>query len=87
MSVQEFDGVLRKFGFDTRSTHHKLAWLIHDGKKVVRTRRSNVKGRDVPAEHAIRKQLYLTTTQLKQAIRCTLDKDQYLAILSEKGIL
>jgi hypothetical protein len=87
ISVGEFDSVTRKFGFETYDTHHKLAWLCHDGKKVVRTRRSHVKGRDVPAEHAIRSQLHLSSAQWRDAVKCTLGREQYLDILAKKGLL
>ena len=40
----EFDRVLDKFGFVTRQSGDKLAFLIIDGKTVVKTKRSHGTG-------------------------------------------
>jgi hypothetical protein len=37
--------------------------------------------------HSIRQQLRLDEEQLRQAIKCTLDRDAYIALLQAKGIL
>jgi hypothetical protein len=87
ISVSDFNKVIAKFGFETENAHHKLAWLVHDGKKVVRTRRSHVKGRDVPAEHAILKQLHLTSPQFRGAVNCTVGRDDYLEILAQDKVI
>ncbi len=77
---------MAKFNFETKQTHHLIAWLTVDGKRVVRTRRSNTQG-DLPAYRSIRQQLHLTDKQLTEAIKCTLSRDAYLEILRSKGIM
>ena len=87
LAAHDFDRVVRKFGFRTRNSRDLLAWLEVDGKIVVRTRRSRKSSGDLPMHHSIRQQLRLNDQQLREAIKCTLDRDAYLALLREKGIL
>ena len=87
IKAHEYDRVVRKFGFQVQDSHHKLAWLVLDGRKVVRTRRSHVKGRDLPSQQAIRKQLHLTQEELREAVRCTLDRDGYIELLEKKQVI
>ena len=86
LAAHEFDSLIRKFGFQTRSSRDLLAWLEIEGKIVVRTRRSNKSG-DLPMHHSIRQQMRLSDDQLREAIKCTLGRDSYIAILREKGLL
>jgi hypothetical protein len=86
LAAHEFDSLIRKFGFQTRSSRDLLAWLEIEGKIVVRTRRSNKSG-DLPMHHSIRQQMRLSDDQLRKAIKCTLDRDSYIEILREKGLL
>lgn len=83
---KEFDRLVDKFGLTTRNSGDLLAWLVIDGKMVVRTKRSNKQG-DLPMQDSIRQQLKLNETQLKEAIDCRLSRDGYLEILRSKGIL
>ena len=87
LTAHEFDRLTRKFGFQTRNGKDLLAWLEVKGKIVVRTRRSNKSAGDLPMHHSIRQQLRLNDDQLRDAIKCTLDRDSYIEILREKGIL
>lgn len=83
----EFDLLVAKLGLVTKSGDHLFAWLEHDGKMIVRTRRSHQKSGDLPMQHSIRQQLKLNEDQLRDAIRCTLDRDAYIEILRSKGLL
>lgn len=85
--ARDFDLLIRKFEFTTRNAGDLLAWLEYDGKVVVRTKRSFIKGRDLPFQHQIRQQLRLNESELREALSCTLDKEGYLAILRRKGYL
>ena len=88
IKARDFDKVIRKFGFQTRDSHHIYAWLEHDGKVVARTKRSRASGnRDLPAEHKIRGQLKLSRDQFREAEVCILSKADYIDILREKGVL
>ncbi len=87
LTAHEFDRLIRKFGFQTRNSGDLLAWLEVDGKVVVRTRRSKKSSGDLPMQHSIRQQMRLNDNQLREAVRCTLDRDSYVALLRDKGIL
>jgi hypothetical protein len=82
----EFDRIISKFGFETRDSGDRLAWLIVDGVTVVKTKRSKGRG-DLPFSHQIRQQLKLNEAQLRDAISCSLGRDGYLDILHGKGLL
>ena len=58
MSIRsrDFDLLIRKFEFRTRNSGDLLAWLEYEGKKVVHTKRSHTRGRDLPFQHAIRQE-------------------------------
>jgi hypothetical protein len=86
LAAHEFDSLIRKFGFQTRRSRDLLAWLEIEGKIVVRTRRSNKSG-DLPMHHSIRQQMRLSDDQLRKAIKCTVGRDSYVAVLREKGLL
>jgi hypothetical protein len=86
ISKTEFDKLMNKFGFGTRNSGDKLAWLEIDGKIVVRTKRSNGSG-ELPMQDVIRQQLKLNETQLRNAIKCILSRPDYIDILKGKGIL
>jgi len=83
--AREFDGVIAKFGMETRYGRDLFAWLIHEGKVVVRTKRSG--GRDDPPANLVRNQLKLNEAQLTAAIRCTFGREDYIKNLRDKGII
>ena len=86
MTPREFDQLAAKFGMQvTEGGSHRKAELFYAGKPVVRTLRSRS-----PREfthHKVRTQLRLTEGQLREAIRCTLNLDDYIAILRNKDLL
>ena len=87
LAAHEFDRLVRKFGFQIRNSGDVLAWLEVEGRIVVRTRRSRKSTGDLPMSHSIRQQLRLTDDQLREAITCTMDRNAYIALLREKGLL
>ena len=87
LAAREFDLIVRKFGFETRTGSHLFAWLTVNARVVVRTRRSWKNSGDLPMEHSIRQQLHLSAGQLRDAIQCTLNRDQYIQILRDRGIV
>jgi hypothetical protein len=87
IKAHEFDLIVKKFQFTTRKSGDLLVWLEYEGKVVVRTKRSNIKGRDLPFQDAIRSQLHLNKTELRQAIGCSLGFEEYIALLKTKGLL
>lgn len=82
----EFDRIVRKLEMSTRKGADRHAWLEYEGRIIIRTRRSEKKG-DLPFSHKIRQQLRLNEEQFGRLIGCSLDRDGYLAILQEKGLL
>ena len=87
IKAAEFDRIVLKLGLRTRKSGDRLAWLEHEGRVVVRTKRSETRGQDLPFQHSIRQQLKLNQDQLNQLIACTLDRDGYIALLRDKGLL
>lgn len=85
--ARDFDLLVNKFGFQTRDTGDKQAWLEYEGQVVVRTKRSHTRGRDLPFQHSIRQQLKLNEDELRQALQCTLDRDGYVELLRRKGVI
>jgi transcription initiation factor IIE alpha subunit len=86
IKAKDFDTLVNKFGFQTRNSRDLLAWLEHEGKIIIRTKRSHTKGKDLPFQHAIRQQLKLNESELEKAISCKLSREDYLALLKNKGI-
>jgi hypothetical protein len=86
MKVHEFEKIVNKLGMQTRDTHDRLAWLVHDGVTVVRTRRSQGNSKHLPA-HLIRQQLKVNEEQFAGLIACHVSKQDYLEILTGKGII
>jgi hypothetical protein len=86
MKVHEFERIINKLGMQTRNTHDRLAWLVHNGVTVVRTRRSQGNSKHLP-EHLIRQQLKINQEQFAGLISCQVSKDEYLKILTDKGII
>lgn len=85
--ARDFDLLIRKFGFQSRDSGDLLAWFEYDGKVVVRTKRSHIRGRDLPFQHSIRQQMKLNETELAEALRCTLDREGYIELLKRKDII
>ena len=85
--ARDFDLLIRKFGFQTRGSGDLLAWFEHEGKVVVRTKRSHTRGRDLPFQHNIRQQMKLNEEELARALRCDIDRDGYVSLLRRKGVL
>jgi hypothetical protein len=86
IKANEFDRIISKFEFKTRNSGDLLAWFEHEGKIIVRTRRSKSSG-ELPMQHSIRQQMKLNETQLKDAIQCTINRQDYIGILKKKGLI
>jgi len=82
----EFDRVVDKFGFQTRSGKDLHAWLEVENVVVARTKRSHCKG-DLPCVRKILKQLHLDEDQFRDAADCTMARGDYLSLLREKKLI
>lgn len=87
LSAREFDLIVSKFGFETKTGSHLFAWLTLNGRVAVRTRRSWKGSGDLPMAHSIRQQLKLNSTQLRDAIGCTMRRVDYIQMLRDKQII
>jgi len=87
LKAREFDRIVTKYGFTIRDTGDRHAYLEYEGHIVVRTKRSHVKGKDLPFSDKIRQQLYLNEQQMQGAKSCTFTQDHYLTHLRERGVL
>jgi len=85
MKVHEFEILVKKLQLQTRNSYDRLAWFEHEGKVITRTRRSHGHG-DLP-EHLIRQQLKVNQKEFSGLIKCTLYRDDYVRILTEKGLI
>ena len=86
--ARDFDRLIRKLGFQVRESHHILAWFEHEGKVVVRTKRSHTpRSRDLPAQHSIRQQMKLNDEEFREALSCSIDRDGYVDLLRRKGFI
>ena len=86
IKAYEFDRIVSKFKFKTRDSGDLLAWFEYEGKIITRTRRSKGSG-ELPMQHSIRQQMKLDEAQLKGAIQCTVNRQDYIEILREKGLI
>ena len=85
MTALDFDRLALKFRMEIRHGRHLRAEFFYQGRKICTTYRSHG-NKDNPF-YQIAKQLYLTPAQLRDAIRCTLGLEDYIAILREKGMI
>jgi hypothetical protein len=85
MKVHEFSRLENKLGLKTRNSGDRLAWFEYEGKSVVFTKRSHG-NKDLPA-NLIRQQLKVNETQFSGLISCSVTRDDYVKILTDKGLI
>ena len=86
MNLRDFNTIERKLGMETRDSSHHHVWLVHNGVTVARTMRSHGNNKFIP-EDRIRKQLHVDKDQFSGLISCVVSKDDYIKILTEKGVI
>ncbi len=87
IKAADFDRIIEKLGFETRDSGDLLAWFVHEGRRILRTKRSKKKGQDLPFQHSIRQQIKLSEGELRAVIGCTISRAEYVEILRQKGLL
>jgi hypothetical protein len=85
MKVHEFDRLESKLKLTIRKSGDRLAWFVYEGKVITRTKRSHG-NKDLP-EHLIRQQLKLNEEQFSGLISCSVTRDDYVQILTKKGLI
>jgi hypothetical protein len=80
--------IFDKLEMEVHSTHHVIGWFLHDGRKILKARVSFGKG-DIPEKvaHKLRGQLKLSVSDFVALKDCPLDRDDYVAILTAKGLI
>lgn len=86
LKVKQVERIYEKLGMEITKTHHKLAFFAYNGKIVIKTRLSNGSG-DAKAADKIRQDFRLNEKDFCDLRDCPLDKDGYVNILKQKGII
>jgi hypothetical protein len=87
LTSKEFDRVIGKLQMEGRSNDHKFVYFEHDGKKVVFTLRSHGRGDLGNAEFAIRRQLHVSSEQLRSLVTCPMSRADYVEHLKKKRVI
>ncbi len=85
MKVHEFKIIENKLELKVRNSGDRLAWFEHEGRIIVRTKRSHG-NKELPA-HLIRQQLKVNEEQFSGLINCSVTKSDYVEILTKKGLI
>lgn len=85
MKLHEYNKIENKLELRFRDAGDRLSWFVHDGVTVVRTKRSHG-NKELPG-HLIRQQLKLNEKQFSDLIGCSLTKQDYIGILTDKGLI
>ncbi|HEX7182626.1 MAG TPA: hypothetical protein VF756_12350 [Thermoanaerobaculia bacterium] len=89
LSAEVLDRAWEKVGMSVQDRSvDRWAYLFVSGKRVIATRRSRGSGKisgKIP--HLIRQQMKLDENQFRDLVNCPLDREGYLKILHEKGLL
>jgi hypothetical protein len=83
---RDFDVIERKLELRTVQGDHRHAFFYYGGRWITRTMRSEKRG-DLPHSDRIRQQLKLSETQLADLIRCAFDRDNYIQLLEDRGLI
>ncbi len=86
MKLHEFNIIVNKLHMETKNTKHCHAYFVHNGVRVVKTMRSHGNNKYIP-EHKIRKQLQVSQEQFVGLYSCSLSKEDYVQILTDKGLI
>lgn len=86
MKVHDLEHIYTKLEMETRNTHDRLAFFVHNGRKIVRTRRSHGNSKFIP-EDWIRLQLKVNEDQFAGLQSCSVSRNDYIQILTEKGLI
>ena len=77
-----------KLGMVIKDTNDRHALLFHDGKFILRTKRSFGSGKiEGRVQFYIRQQMKLSESEFDDLIACPLDLPKYIEILRRKGML
>ena len=87
--TRDIAAALLKKGFEERASHHRIFYLIVDGKiSGIHTFLSHgVREYSVDLLTKMRTQLHITAKELDDLIHCPLSGEEYVMLLVERGAL
>jgi len=85
LNSRDFDIIASKLDMEVRDGDHRFALLRHEGRVVIRTKRSH--GKKSQPTHLIRNQLKVDEAQLQGLVQCSLTKPAYMEMLKAKQII
>lgn len=70
-----------------RSTKHVYGWLVVDGQRVLTLHYSHGRG-DMPGHvpDRFRKAMHLNRTEFADMVGCTMGREEYVALLRQRGV-
>lgn len=85
----QVDVMWEKLGYEVYPKKSDVTAILKDGTKIIAwTRRSHGSGKlDGNIPHKIRTQMKLNESQFADAYSCPMKREQYFAILREKGLM
>lgn len=88
MKAADIDRIFTKLRMEIRNTKDKHAWFVHEGKRILKTKRSHGRGElKGNIRHLIRQQLRLNENQFRELRACPLDREGYIDILRGKDLI
>lgn len=83
--------ILLQLGFvEDRGKDHLFFRFIHEGQTAARTKISHGGKKDIGKRllrHILRDQIFLTNSEFRTAVEGKLSKQDYIAILTRKGLI
>lgn len=85
---RDVDKVFNKLRMEVRDGKDRLALFYHEGKLILRTKRS-LGNRKINSKirYLIRQQLKLSEAEFSNVVDCTLERAGYIKILKRKGLI
>lgn len=87
LTAEEFDRAVAKLKMTPRGKKHRFLWLEYEGEKILWTMRSQGRGDLGRVEFAIRKQLHVSSKQLRDLVNCPMTRDTYIQHLKDVGVI
>jgi hypothetical protein len=89
MTTTDAQRVLNKLQFElVECKHHVRGFFVVNNKRLFAVHYSNGR-KDMPGNipHLFRKSLNLSVDEFHELVKCHIDRNAYLAILNDKGLL
>ena len=87
LTAADFDRVTAKLHMRIREGKHRFAFLDLGGEQVLWTMRSQGRGELGRVEHTIRRQLKVSSKQLRALADCPMTRGAYIKHLKDTGVI